>query len=202
MRKTAIVLLALLFSASLVQAQTYAKIGDSAGTADENSWTPLNDQGWWITDEALSYTASAGDTVTMLKAWSSNNDSITFAIYEFDTVGDTPTVLLYFDTAIVSSTSEWDSLAVNVALVASTVYCMSAGSINGTTFYKGNTAGSDATRYQTSGSDYPQDPWTSTNTTTYSGASVNMFARVTQYGAGAGATTVGPTVIGPTVIGP
>ena len=77
-----------LLFAGTAGAQTYGMIGDSAA-ANGNARINADDEVCWYVGAQASvlYTASAGDTVTMYKAWLENGDSVSFGLYEFDLEG-------------------------------------------------------------------------------------------------------------------
>jgi hypothetical protein len=209
--KTRIAFLICMMVAGQAWGQTYDKMGDSCLTANNNTVTfvHIDSVAWlWDVSDGYHYTASAGDTVTMFKAWTDQEDSLAFGLYEFDLVGDTPTVFVFADTLVRGGVvSGWDSLSTKYGLTSGKSYIvaiMAVGS-SGQLRLKGNSGtNADTLTTETSATGAWPSSYDTSNDAFILREEHCCFARVAQYGGGeaADAVVIGPTVIGPTVIGP
>lgn len=187
--------------------QTYGKIGDSCTTANANYPMGDNDRSLLAQHAASGHThvylASAGDTVTMFKLWSDNNDSISFGLYEFDAVGDTPTVRAFVDSGLVTTASEWDSVSTKFGLTAGKRYVAALSNVGSTNI---NLKTESATNTDTLWGQGTPTEWpatyNSTNVEITERAQYCMFFRVAQYGAPASPLNIAPTAFGAVKLAP
>jgi hypothetical protein len=116
-------------------------IGDSC-YANANSEILANEDAHWLKLESKTYTASAGDFCSEFKVWVQDGDSIGFTLYEYDIVGDTPTVCIYSDTMDVATTNTWFAAPIYWPLTANKTYSVGIWAINGSAvLLKGSTTG-------------------------------------------------------------
>jgi hypothetical protein len=161
-------------------------MGDS-GFADGNLSTEDCERSWYYTLPSKAYTAIAGDSVVEVCFWAdpgATADSVELAVYEFDHVGDTPTVIVGIDTMAVGSASQWYCLTVSWALEAGKSYSVAMAKIDCDAadwfFHKGsstNSYGDSSATIRYEDGDILEDPYSSTSKTA-DAAHYMLFARV------------------------
>lgn len=156
-------------------------IGDSC-YANANISILADDGASWQTLQSKTYTASAGDFCSEFKIWVESGDSIAFTLYEYDIVGDTPTICVYSDTMDISGTNTWWAQWLdNWKLTAGKTYTAGIYMVNGASvLFKGSATGgiADSTgALEEDPGTGRECPYSSTGNTGYA-EGVNYFFRV------------------------